>query len=313
MQLVNMVDCFIEDVCAGKVNETPIAYRTKLNHLIKFLGAECGSITQADMDGFRRFLLNRKSIHRGSREINRKLSLFTVRSILATTRHFLRWATEHGHIPQGISIKNIREPKPEPKAIEHETVGKLLISAEQCGADWEHARNRAIIYMLVDTGGRVGSLCNLEIDALDLDQGYATAKDKGDQLSWLWFSENTVMAIRAWLTKRAELEPKDYKLFTGARGWGLQREGIYRVLERLAKAGGVTGRHNPHSFRHAFARDFLLAGGDLGAVSDLLNHSSIVVTHKYYAVWHKTELKRFHHKYSPGRKLPPVGQGSAKP
>jgi hypothetical protein len=35
-----------------------------------------------------------------------------------------------------------------------------------------------------------------------------------------------------------------------------------------------------------------------------MNHSSTVVTHKYYARWKRKELKKFHKRYSPGRMLP---------
>lgn len=313
MQLQKLVECFLLDVCAGKVNETPKAYRTKLQHLINFLGSEREYFDQGDIDNFRVYLLSRKTIHRGGLEVKSGLSPFTIRSVLATTQHFLRWCGGHGYLPAGLEIRNIREPRPDPKAVDHETIARLIQIASTHGDPWEQARNLAIIYILVDTGGRVGSLANLEVSDLDLTRGFATARDKGDCISWLWFSPPTVDAIRAWLEIRSEREPKDYKLFTGWTGRGLAREGIYRMLKRLAEAGNIAGRCNPHAFRHAFARDFLLAGGDLGMVSDLMNHSSIVVTHKYYARWHKSELQKFHQQFGPGRDLPPVGQGSAKP
>ena len=54
----------------------------------------------------------------------------------------------------------------------------------------------------------------------------------------------------------------------------LTTEGIRQVLKRLGKKAGVEGPVNPHSFRHGFAREYLLSGGDLahaGASSPLLD------------------------------------------
>lgn len=311
MELGDLINQFVRDVCAGKTNETPTAYQSKMNHLKKFLGDE--DITQEKMEAFKTYLLTRDKKQRGKSEVKGNLSLFTVRSVLATTRHFLRWAGERGKIPQGVMISNIKEPRPEPKYVDSLTVEKLLQAAGELDNDWERARNTAIIYVLRDTGGRVGSIVNIELGNMDLEKGYATAKDKGNQLSWLWFNAPTIDAIREWLHYRDQLNPIDYRLFLCTRGYGISRQGIYRMLGSLAKQARVQGRWNPHSFRHAFARDSLLAGADLGQVSDLMNHSSIVVTHKYYARWKKMELKRFHKRFSPGRNLPKVKKGSAKP
>lgn len=84
---------------------------------------------------------------------------------------------------------------------------------------------------------------------------------------------------------------------------GLTREGIYRVLGRLANVAGVRGRFNPHSFRHALARDSLRAGADLSQVSQLLGHKGVAVTADYYARWDDHELQAAHRRVSPGAKI----------
>jgi len=306
MKLGNMIEAFIADVCAGKTNETPTAYRAKLRQLEQCLGPDCEEINQRHIDTFRQSLLNRKYKMRGKKLVKGKLSKFTIRTTLATCRHFIRWAQAHNYIPQGVELRNIKEPEADPKAIDPETVDALLETAQSYGQAWERARNTAILYILRDTGSRVGPIARLEIDSLNLDSGYAVVPDKGDRQSWLWVDPPTIMAIREWLNYRKELNPVDYLLFTCTKRTGITRQGIYRMLSTLAKRAGVQGRHNPHSFRHGFARDCLLAGADLGIVSQLMNHSSVVITHKFYARWKKRELKRFHRTYSPGRRLPPI-------
>lgn len=293
---------FLSDVTAGKTNETPKSYQSKLQHLVKFLGE--APITQDRIIEFRKHLLTRRSHYRGSREVDGPLSRFTVRSVLATTRHLLRWAYKRGHLPQ-IELLNIEEPTPDPKAIADDTVTRMLLTVPKVGEVWEQTRNMAIMYCLIDTGARVGSLARLEVSNLMLDDGYATALDKRDQWSWLHMSPVTVERIRDWLGIRHTRHPSDDRVFTGHRHHGMSREGIRRVLNRLATTAGVEhARHNPHSFRHAFAREAILAGASLNQVAEMLNHRGIVVTHKYYARWeHTREVAKFHNKFSPIRKL----------
>ena len=75
------------------------------------------------------------------------------------------------------------------------------------------------------------------------------------------------------------------------------------MLRRRAKQADVEGRANPHSFRHALAREYLMDGGDLASLSDLLGHSSVEVTKKSYAVFSVAELQAKHARHSPVARL----------
>ena len=66
---------------------------------------------------------------------------------------------------------------------------------------------------------------------------------------------------------------------------------VIQMLRRMGKRAGVSGRVNPHAFRHAFAREFMLNGGDIGTVSQILGHTQIAVTKQFYAVFSTEELK----------------------
>lgn len=160
----------------------------------------------------------------------------------------------------------------------------------------------------IRAGGRAGCISRLEVSNIDLVDGSAWATDKGG-VTDLDFNDSTIAAILDWLPFRATMAQDD-RLFTGRRGRGISRQGIARILGRLAAAADVGHlRHNAHSFRHAFARDVIQAGADLS----LMGHSSVAVTAKYYARWDRRELKRAHRKYSPGRLLKPPRLETAKP
>lgn len=83
----------------------------------------------------------------------------------------------------------------------------------------------------------------------------------------------------------------------------LDEDGLGEVLRRLKKVAGITGRVNPHSFRHAFAREWLRNGGDLSTLSSMLGHAIPAVTARFYAVFTDFELGEFHERFSPLHKL----------
>ncbi|MCA1788647.1 MAG: tyrosine-type recombinase/integrase [Thioalkalivibrio sp.] len=54
------------------------------------------------------------------------------------------------------------------------------------------------------------------------------------------------------------------------------------VVRVLVAAGQYRPRLGWHTFRHTYARDYLLLGGELGQLQKALGHGSIQTTQKYY-------------------------------
>jgi integrase/recombinase XerD len=83
----------------------------------------------------------------------------------------------------------------------------------------------------------------------------------------------------------------------------MTRSSVIQVLRRIGKRAGVSGRVNPHPFRHAFAREFMLNGGDIIPMSQVLGHTQIAVTKQFYAVFCTEELKGEHDRFGPVSRL----------
>lgn len=141
------------------------------------------------------------------------------------------------------------------------------------------------------------------LDDLDLTAGTLVTREKRGQIRDLPLNPPAREALEQWLEERDSREPETECLFVGVRGEPLTRSGIYHVLNRLRAAGHIRGRLNPHAFRHAFARDTLRNGANIGEVSQLLGHSSSHTTLKYYARWDRRELQEVHRRVSPGARL----------
>lgn len=294
MRTEDLVDRFIASVGGWKTNETPAAYRSKLKQLAIFWRRkDIRRIRPADLERFKLALLGR-------------LSPWSVKSILITVRHFFRWCHDH-RIIRPNPAENLHIPKPpppDPKPIPAETFAAILRQAQITGPDWMRARNTAIIYWLRDTGGRVSGLTSARVGGLNLVRGTIETTEKARPVT-LYLNPPARKALRIWIRHRIQLNPEtDHVFVSNKTRCGLTREGIRHILNSLASLANVTGRHNPHSFRHAWARDFLLSGGELSKCSQLLHHSSIAITDLYYARWYDRELRAAHAKHSPGAKLP---------
>lgn len=55
--------------------------------------------------------------------------------------------------------------------------------------------------------------------------------------------------------------------------------------------------------RHAFAREYILNGGDLATLADILGHSDVTVTKQFYSTFQFSELQEKHQRYSPVARL----------
>ena len=71
------------------------------------------------------------------------------------------------------------------------------------------------------------------------------------------------------------------RLFVNHRGAGLTRQGLYKIVQRHARAAGLDGKMSPHTLRHTFATHLLAGGCDLRSLQEMLGHADIATTQVY--------------------------------
>jgi site-specific recombinase XerD len=287
----------------GRSPATVTAYRRKLKPLLDFLGnVEVETITVHDL---RRYLADQRdrqtlyTSHPMHRERAGSLSPHTISGRVRTMKRLFNWLTTEGIITEnpGERIRTPRPKRDEPKGISRADLLALLATC--AGETVADVRDRAIILLLGDSGCRVGGLCGLRIGDLDLDAMRAWVTEKRDKTRLVFFLEHTAQALRAWL----EIRPQGYgdwlfvSLSTNVKG-ALMPGGVIQMLKRRARQAGVPGPVNPHAFRHAYAREFLLSGGDLGTLADLMGHDDVSTTKAWYGVFTVRELQEKHRRHS---------------
>lgn len=217
-------------------------------------------------------------------------------------KRFWNWYSNEYQVENPMrNIKYPKQPKPKvPKAVTSSDVIKLLGA---CGNSPLGKRDKALVSFLMDSGARADETVSIRNDEIDLERGRAYVVGKGSKRRVVFFTDITALLIREW-TQERNLE-SDY-LFHADNGEPLKPNGLGQMLRRLKRKARVTGRVNPHAFRHGFAREFILNGGSLATLSRILGHESQELTTAYYAIFEADELASAHRAYSPVRKLESV-------
>lgn len=158
-------------------------------------------------------------------------------------------------------------------------------------------RDRALLFVLADTGLRVSEACSLTRGHLNWREGRAIVLGKGDKEAVVRFSERSLDKLRAYLDARAELDSSQRKplrslrLFArhdrgaGKRVLGIsERTAEYIVENWVVSALGekARGTITPHSFRHYFVTMVLRgSGGNLRLAQELARHETVTTTQRY--------------------------------
>lgn len=164
-------------------------------------------------------------------------------------------------------------------------------------------RDKIIMLLMLDTGIRINEVCNIKIQHLDRNRLTLTipaevAKNR---------KSRTLPVSRKVMKMMVELHEgnKEYfdeqeHVFLTAYGEPMIPDTFRRRLWKYAEEAGVE-RATPHMFRHTFARDYLLNGGDLFTLQIILDHADISTTRRYIQMDDK-HVKEQHLKFSPASK-----------
>jgi site-specific recombinase XerD len=273
---------------SGRSPRTLQSYREKLSYLVAFLeDAPIEGITTTDL---RRYLAHLW---------DRDLSPFTVNSRVRALKRLFNFLEAEGIIADN-PARRIRVPRPkrdEPKGISWSDFLALLETTD--GDSLADVRDRAVIMFLFDTACRVGGLCGLEVDDLDMERRRAKVREKGNKTRFVFFEELTARAVDDWLKIRPRDRGDWLFISFGGQSDKLTTRGVSHMLRRRGKRAGCRGPVNPHAFRHGFARHFLMDGGDLSALCDILGHSDVSVTKAFYGIFTTGDLQEQHGRHTP--------------
>lgn len=272
--------------------------------------------------------LDRAQIKAYLAHLNERFAASSVKRKMAALRAFLRYLSLENDEPSpfdGVKV-TIREPKRLPRVIAAGDLAKMFGMGwpeDGCASsfrDFLHARDAAIIEMLIGTGMRVSELCRLDLECCDLDGRQVRIDGKGSKERVVQMeSEQTLRALAEYFEARTVFlyakattganKIRAEAVFLNRFGNRMSEQSVRAVISRRAQQTGVTVHITPHMFRHTFATMLLEDDVNLRYIQSLLGHSSVKTTERYTHVAHarQREIMREHNpRDAIGRKIQPA-------
>lgn len=167
----------------------------------------------------------------------------------------------------------------------------------------ENLRDKALLTLLVDTGARVGEIAGLRKHNIKESSIRVNGKTGERDIP---ISDETRRLLLALIATNGQSE----YVFISWKGQPLDTNDIYYLVRRLMTAAGIQGpKLGPHRLRHAFGKGYLVNGGNLRSLQQLMGHANISTTEKYAALT-LTDTIAKHHKFTPLRSAHAAAQES---
>lgn len=127
--------------------------------------------------------------------------------------------------------------------------------------------------------------------------------------------ENPALSVRdalsAYIRRRGEIAGQSL-LFVTHYGTALDRFRVRDLLDRRAEAAGMpTARVGCHKWRHTFAKQWLLNGGDAFSLKAILGHATMEMVSNYVNLV-QAEVQSVHARFSPADRLQATKQTSGR-
>jgi site-specific recombinase XerD len=147
------------------------------------------------------------------------------------------------------------------------------------------ARNRAILWVLFETGMHVTEVCRLRLGDVDREQGMVKVQGKGEAVRWLTLGHEGQCSLLAYLDHYRLKEAMHCKqgnanaepLFLSETGHPLTKRAIGLLFGRLReRVGGSPKTICASLLRKNFAVRYLQTGGDPSTLRELLGQQKNV-------------------------------------
>lgn len=199
-----------------------------------------------------------------------------------------------------VHIESPQTQKSLPKVLSPEETEALLDVPKT--DDAYGIRDKAMLELLYATGMRVSELIDLDIDNVHIDMGFVRCIGKGNKERIIPVGKMALLSITTYLESgRPRLVNKKNRsdaLFLNHHGGRLTRQGLWKIIKKLAKEADIQKPLTPHTLRHSFATHLLMNGADLRSVQEMLGHADISTTQIYTHVTN-VRLKDVYSKFHP--------------
>lgn len=245
------------------------SYRKKIVPFYEFMD-NSKDITEIDRDTVDEYILWLRE--------NTRANDITINSYLRSLRAFLYYAMECNYL-SNFKISLIKAEKKLKETYTDEELGKLLVKPDINNCSFSTYKTWVFENYLLGTANRISTALSIKIGDINFESGMITlTKTKNRRQQIVPLSNTLSDILREYLEVRGG-ESEDY-LFCNEYGEKAS-ERTYQQLVRRYNIKRNVNKTSCHCFRHTFAKNWILAGGDIFRLQKMLGHSDLTVTKEY--------------------------------
>ncbi|WP_455585099.1 tyrosine recombinase XerC [Bacteroides sp.] len=256
--------------------KTVLAYGEDISQLQEFAQEEKGDFNPAEVkpELIREWIVSLMDRGYTSTSVNRKLS---------SLRSFYKFLLKKGEVAVD-PLRKITGPKnkkPLPFFLKENEMNRLLDDTD-FGEGFEGCRDHLIIEVFYATGIRLSELIGLDDKDVDFSASLLKVTGKRNKQRLIPFGDELKEEMLKYVNVRNEqVLKKDGAFFVRKNGERLYNNLVYNLVKRNLSKVVTLKKRSPHVLRHTFATTMLNNEAELGAVKELLGHSSLATTEIY--------------------------------
>ena len=195
---------------------------------------------------------------------------------LVTVFHFLM---KEGYMER-FEMQTIKVDKTGVETYTEEELQKLLKKPDIKKCSFIEYQSWVMTNFLFSTGVRQRSLMNIQIRDLDFDNRVVYVNVTKNRKSLIVPLNRTMVSILQEFLHYRQHQSKDSYLFCNVYGKQLVKATCYHMLYDYNKRRKVNST-GIHRYRHTFAKQWILNGGNVVTLSKILGHSNLAITQNY--------------------------------
>lgn len=227
------------------------------------------------------------------------LSNTTINHRVRSLKQFYQYLVVESIVPANPAEKIDRRKAPVNliETFTEEQLAKLLAVPDK--TRFVGLRDYAMMLLLLDTGVRLSELVGIKLVDLKLSENeIVITEGKGGKQRRVFVSPKTKEMILKYIRVRGDIPGNPYLLVSN-ENLPMKRRNVQERLSIYGQAVNLEGvRVSPHTFRHTFAKLYIMRGGDPFSLQALLGHSTLEMVRHYVNLW-GSDLQKMHRQFSP--------------
>ena len=270
--LTKQIEDFVEHLSIEKnyAINTISSYKRDLLKFSSFLEVrEFSDFNLIDSDVLNLFVMELRHRNTSGKSIKRYLS---------SIRVFFTFLIDNNQIEvnPALAIKTPKVERDLPKTIDFDDLKKMMTINS---SKYKELRSVLMIELLYSCALRVSELVGINLEDIDMDEGFVKVIGKGSKSRFSPVGQTTIDVLKRYINLRPKCDSN--ALFVNKKNTRISSRTVQNIVKKRALEVGVSINVHPHMLRHAAATHFLQSSHDLRTVQEYLGHKSIKSTQVY--------------------------------